>query len=138
MINVKLKGDVIRKYNERTTVLDIAKSIGPSIYKSACCAKIDGNVVDLRAEVTHDCSVEILTFDDEEGKKAYFHTTSHIMAQAVKRLFPNVLLSIGPAIDRGFYYDFDIDATITSDDLMKIENEMRKLLKKILLLKRLL
>lgn len=136
MINVKLKGNVIREYDANTTVMDIAKDIGQSVYKSACCAKMDGKIVDLRTKITHDCSLEILTFDDEEGKKTYFHTTSHIMAQAVKRLYPHVLLAIGPAIDRGFYYDFDIDDPITADDLIKIEDEMRKIIKEDLPIER--
>lgn len=136
MINIKLKGDIIREYDEGTTILEVAKSIGAGLYKAACCAKVDGKLVDLRHKLTNDCSVEILTFDDEEGKKAYFHTTSHIMAQAVKRLFPGVLFAIGPAIDRGFYYDIDLDRTITADDLKDIENEMKKITKEDLEIER--
>lgn len=94
--------------------------------------KIDGEVKDLRTLIEKDCKLEILTFDDLDGKKAYWHTTSHIMAQAIKRLYgDNVKLTIGPSIDNGFYYDFDVEKPFTEEDLAKIEEEMKRLLKKI-------
>ena len=129
MVSVKLKGNIVKEYEKGTTVSDIAKSLGMGLYKSACAGKIDGKVVDIRTPIEENCELSILTFDDEEGKKAYWHTTSHIMAQAVKRLFPNAIFAIGPSIDKGFYYDFDLDQSLTPDDLVKIESEMKKIIK---------
>ncbi len=129
MINVELKGGVIREYDDNITAAEIAKSIGAGLYKSVCAAKIDGELCDLRTALTKDCKLELLTFDDEEGKKAFWHTTSHILAQAVKRLFPNAKFAIGPAIDDGFYYDFDVEKAFTPDDIEKIEKEMKAIVK---------
>ena len=106
MIKVTLKGDVIKEYDNGTTVAEIAKSIGMGLYKSACGGKINGNYCDLRTAVNEDCALEIVTFDEIEGKKTFWHTASHIMAQAVKRLYPETKLAIGPSVDNGFYYDF--------------------------------
>ena len=128
MVKVSLKGDV-REYEAGTTVAEIAKSIGAGLYKAACGGKIDGEAVDLRTPVTKDCALEILTFDSAEGKHAYWHTTSHIMAQAVKHLFPGAVFAIGPAIENGFYYDMDLPRTLTPEDLEKIEAEMKKIIK---------
>ena len=102
MIKVELKGGVIKEYPENTTVAELAKSIGMGLYKSACCCSIDGEVKDLRTPLTSDCKLELLTFDDPRGQKAFWHTASHILAQAVKRLYPNVKCAIGPAVDNGF------------------------------------
>lgn len=132
MIKVTLKGDVVKEFENGTTAMDIAKSIGMGLYKAACAAKIDGEVCDLRTPVTKDCTVDILTFDDEYGKKAFWHTTSHILAQAVKRLYPSAKLAIGPSIDNGFYYDFDVDTAFTPEILEKIEAEMKKIVKEAL------
>ncbi len=129
MVNVKLKDDIIKQYENGTTVSDIAKSLGMGLYKAACAGKINGKLVDLRTPVEEDCELSILTFEDAEGKGAYWHTTSHIMAQAVKRLFPNAILAIGPSIDKGFYYDFDLENPLTPEDLIKIESEMKKIIK---------
>ena len=128
MVKVMLKGDA-KEFESGITVAEIAKSIGMGLYKAACAGKIDGKVVDLRTPVTGDCKLEILTFESEEGKKAYWHTTSHIMAQAVKRLFPDAGFAIGPAVDNGFYYDIDLERSLTPDDLPKIEAEMKKIIK---------
>ena len=128
MVKVTLKGDV-REYEAGTTIAEIAKSIGAGLYKAACAGKIDGEAVDLRTPVTKDCTVEIMTFDSPEGKHAYWHTTSHIMAQAVQHLFPDAVFDIGPAIDNGFYYDMDLPRTLTPEDLEKIEAEMKKIIK---------
>lgn len=136
MINVTLKGGVVKQFEAGTTVAEIAKSIGMGLYKSACVARIDGKVCDLRTPVNEDSNVEILTFDNEEGKQAYWHTTSHIVAQAVKRLYKDVKLAIGPSIDNGFYYDFDLPVAFTSDDLTKIETEIKKIIKENLPLER--
>lgn len=129
MINVKLKGNIVKQYEKGTKVSDIAKSLGMGLYKVACAGKINGTVVDLRTPVEEDCELSILTFEDDEGKRAYWHTTSHIMAQAVKRLFPSATLAIGPSIDNGFYYDFDLVKSLTPEDLTKIELEMKKIIK---------
>ncbi|HBQ45663.1 MAG TPA: threonine--tRNA ligase, partial [Ruminococcaceae bacterium] len=135
MVKVRLKDDV-REYENGTTVADIARSIGAGLYRAACAAKLDGKVVDLRTPVEKDCELQILTFDDAEGKKAYWHTTSHIMAQAVKHLFPDAGFAIGPAIENGFYYDFDLPRTLTPEDLRSIEAEMKKIIKQDLPLER--
>ena len=118
------------------TAADVAKSIGMGLYKSACAAKIDGQACDLRTPIERDCSLEILTFDSEEGKHAYWHTTSHIMAQAVMRLYPGTKFSIGPAIENGFYYDFDLEQPLSTEDLPAIEEEMKKIIKENLPLER--
>ncbi|MEG1835632.1 MAG: threonine--tRNA ligase [Oscillospiraceae bacterium] len=134
MIKITLKGGTVKEYENAVSIADIAKDIGMGLYKAACVGKINGKVCDLRTMVTFDSEVEILTFDDEDGKKAFRHTASHIMAQAVKRLFPSVKLAIGPAIDNGFYYDFDIETAFTPEILLKIEAEMKKIVKENLLL----
>lgn len=129
MIKVELKGGVVKEFDSNITPAEIAKSIGAGLYKSVCCAKVDGEVVDLRTELTSDCKLELLTFDDPEGKKAFWHTASHVLAQAVKRLYPNAKCAIGPAIDNGFYYDFDVEKPFSADDLEKIKSEMKKIVK---------
>lgn len=129
MIKVELKGGVIKEYPENTTVAELAKSIGMGLYKSACCCSIDGEVKDLRTPLTSDCKLELLTFDDPRGQKAFWHTASHILAQAVKRLYPNAKCAIGPAVDNGFYYDFDVEKPFTTEDLDKIQQEMKKIAK---------
>ena len=135
MVKVNLKGNV-REYESGTTVDGIARSIGAGLAKAACAGKLNGKVVDLRTPVTEDCELQILTFDDAEGKKTYWHTTAHIMAQAVKKLFPDAGFAIGPAIENGFYYDFDLPRTLTPDDLQAIETEMKKIIKEDLPLER--
>ena len=129
MVKVTLKGDVIKEYEAGTTVAEIAKSIGMGLYKSACGGKINGVYCDLRTAVNEDCALEIVTFDEIEGKKTFWHTASHIMAQAVKRLYPDVKLAIGPSVDNGFYYDFDSEVSFTPEILEKIEAEMKKIVK---------
>ncbi len=129
MINVELKGGVVQQFEENITPAQIAKSISMGLYKNVCAALIDGKVCDLRTELTADCKVELLTFDNDEGKQAFWHTTSHILAQAVKRLFPEAKLAIGPSIDEGFYYDFDVEKPFDNEDLAKIEAEMKKIVK---------
>lgn len=129
MIKVELKGGVIKEFDSNITPAEIAKSIGAGLYKSVCCARIDGEVVDLRTELTDDCKLELLTFDDPDGKKAFWHTASHVLAQAVKRLYPNAKCAIGPAVDSGFYYDFDVEKPFSAEDLEKIKAEMKKIVK---------
>ena len=129
MINVELKGGVVKEFDSNITPAEIAKSIGAGLYKSVCCARVDGEVVDLRTELTDDCKLELLTFDDPDGKKAFWHTASHVLAQAVKRLYPNAKCAIGPAVDSGFYYDFDVEKPFSAEDLEKIKAEMKKIVK---------
>lgn len=126
---IKLKDGSIKEYDSPTTAAEITKDISMGLYRNACCVLVDGKVKDLRTVIDSDCSFEVLTFDDEDGKKAFNHTASHVMAQAVKRLYPNAKLTIGPAIENGFYYDFDIDTHFTQDDLDKIEKEMKAIIK---------
>lgn len=128
-MRITLKDNVVKEYENGTTAYDIAKDISAGLARAACAAKIDGKVCDLRTCIDKDSSLEILTFDDEDGRKAFRHTASHILAQAVKRLFPDVKLAIGPAIDNGFYYDFDTETPFTAEDLTKIEAEMKKIVK---------
>lgn len=129
MINVELKGGVVKEFNDNISPAEIAKSIGAGLYKSVCCARVNGELCDLRTPLNEDCKVELLTFDDADGKKAFWHTASHILAQAVKRLYPNAKCAIGPAIDCGFYYDFDVEKPFSSEDLEKIKAEMKKIVK---------
>lgn len=129
MIKVMLKDNVEKEYEKGIKVYEVAKDLGQNLYKSACAGRLDGKIVDLRTPIEKDSRLDILTFDDEDGKKAYWHTTSHIMAQAVCRMFPKAILAIGPAIDSGFYYDFDLGRTLNPDDLIKIEEEMNKIIK---------
>ena len=136
MVKVNLKDGVVKEYNNGITVLEIAKDISEGLARNACCALVNGNVDDLRFVVNEDCAVEICTFDTPEGKKALRHTASHIMAQAIKRLYPETKLAIGPSIDDGFYYDFDREKAFTQEELEAIEKEMKKIVKEDLPLER--
>ena len=129
MIKVTLKGDVVKEFPKGITAYEVAKEISMGLAKQACAAKINGENKDLRTELVCDCSLDILTFEDDYGKRTFRHTASHIMAQAVKRLFPKTQVTIGPAVDDGFYYDFDTENSFTPDDLKKIEDEMKKIVK---------
>lgn len=130
MANVTLKGGVVKEYENGTTAMEIAKSIGMGLYKAVCICKINGEYQDLRTPITGDCELEFLTFeDDEEAKRTFRHTASHILAQAVKRLYPEAKLAIGPSIANGFYYDFDVEKPFLPEDLEKIEAEMKKIVK---------
>ncbi len=136
MIQVTLKNGEVKQYESGVTAMEVAKSLGAGLYKAACVCRIDGQVRDLRTPLTADCQLEILTFEDADGKHAFWHTASHIMAQAVKRLYPQVKLTIGPAIENGFYYDFDTPEPFTPETLEKIEAEMKKIVKEALPLER--
>lgn len=137
MANVTLKGGVVKEYENGTTAMEIAKSIGMGLYKAVCICKINGEYQDLRTPITGDCELEFLTFeDDEEAKRTFRHTASHILAQAVKRLYPEAKLAIGPSIVNGFYYDFDVEKPFLPEDLEKIEAEMKKIVKEKLPLER--
>ncbi|MFR5876217.1 MAG: threonine--tRNA ligase [Eubacterium sp.] len=129
-MKITLKDGAVLEYNEAKSAAEITKDISMGLYRNAACCKINGEVKDLRTVVDSDCTLEILTFDDEDGKKTFNHTASHVLAQAVKRLYPNVKLTIGPAIDNGFYYDFDCgDKPFGPEDLEKLEAEMKKIIK---------
>lgn len=136
MIKVTLKDNVVKEFESGITAYEAAKEISMGLARAACAARIDGKNADLRTVLTKDCTLEILTFDDDYGKWTFRHTASHILAQAVKRLFPQAKLAIGPAVDDGFYYDFDIDQKFTPDDLVKIEGEMKKIVKEDIKLER--
>lgn len=129
MIKLKLKDGSIREIESAVSAAEVIKGIGAGLYKAACCVKINGEVKDLRTVIDSDCDFEVMTFDTAEGKQTFWHTASHILAQAVKRLYPNARLAIGPAIENGFYYDFDLEKPFTTDDLSKIESEMKKIVK---------
>ena len=128
MINVELKGDV-RQFEAGVSAADVAKSIGMGLYKSACAAKVNGEVCDLRTVLNEDCTLEILTFEDEGGKHAFWHTAAHVMAQAVQHLFPGAHFGIGPALENGWYYDIKADRPLTTGDFEAIEAEMKKIVK---------
>ncbi|MBQ9983788.1 MAG: threonine--tRNA ligase [Lachnospiraceae bacterium] len=131
---ITLKDGSSKKYEGAMSVLDIAKDISEGLARVACAGEVDGEVVDLRTMVDKDCSLNILTFDTEEGKKAFRHTAAHILAQAVKRLYPDAKCTIGPAIEDGFYYDFDMPS-LSREDLDKIEAEMKKIVKENIAIK---
>ena len=129
MIKVTLKDGSIKEYEKGTTILEAAKAISEGLARVALAGEVDGEVKDLSYKLEKDCKLNILTFDTEGGKHAYRHTTSHVMAQAVKRLYPEAKLAIGPSIENGFYYDFDVEKPFSSEDLSKIEAEMAKIIK---------
>lgn len=135
-MKITLKGGAVKEYGEKMSVFDIAKDISEGLARAATSAKLDGEMVDLRTEVSKDCELEILTFDSEDGKGVFNHTASHIMAQAVKRLYPETKLAIGPSIANGFYYDLDRETPFVTEDLEKIEAEMKKIVKENLTLER--
>ncbi len=137
MIKITLKDGSIKEVEEGKSVFDVAKEISEGLARVATCASVDGKVVDLRHILNSDCNLEIHTFESSlEGKKAYWHTTSHIMAQAIKRIKPETKLAIGPSIDEGFYYDFDVEKNFTDEDKEKIEAEMKKIIKENLPIER--
>ena len=138
MIKLKLKDGSIMEVEKGSSILDVAKKISEGLARIATCGEINGKVEDLRYEINEDCELVIHTFqdDDLEGKKAYWHTTSHIMAQAIKRLYGDVKLTIGPAIENGFYYDFDTEKHFSEEDFEKIEEEMKKIIKEDLPIER--
>ena len=138
MLKVTLKDGSILEIEKGMCILDVAKQISEGLARMATCGEVDGKIKDLRYELNEDCNLVIHTFkdDDLEGEKAYWHTSSHIMAQAVKRLFPDAKIAIGPAIDNGFYYDFDIEKPFTDEDKSKIEDEMKKIIKENIAIER--
>ena len=135
-MKVTLKDGSVKEFESSVSVLDAAKSISEGLARAACAGKVNGEVVDLRTVLEEDCELEILTARDAEGLRVLRHTASHVMAQAVKRLYPNTKLAIGPAIDDGFYYDFDREAPFSAEELNDIEKEMKKIVKENLKLER--
>lgn len=133
---ITLKDGSQKEYSGSMSVIDIAKDISEGLARVACAGEVDGEVVDLRTIIDRDCNLNILTFQDEGGRGAFRHTTSHILAQAVKRLYPDAKLAIGPSIADGFYYDIDKEVPLTSEDLEKIEAEMKKIVKENLAIER--
>lgn len=137
MIKVELKDGSILEVKQGSSILDVAKQISEGLARIATAGEVNGEVKDLRFKIENDCTLVIHTFEGSDvGKKAYWHTTSHIMAQAVKRLFPKAKLAIGPAIDNGFYYDFDVEKPFTDEDKIKIEEEMKRIIKENLEIER--
>lgn len=136
MIKVTLKDRSVKEYKEGITIKEVAEDISAGLARVALAGEADGKLKDLSTELHEDCSLNLLTFDDEGGKHAFRHTTSHVMAQAVKKLYPEAKLAIGPAIDTGYYYDFDVDKPFSIEDLAKIEDEMKKIIKEDLKLER--
>ena len=128
-MKVTLKDGSVKEYAQAVTVLDVAKDISEGLARAAVAGEVNGEVVDLRTELTEDCTLNLLTANDKEGLKVLRHTTSHVMAQAVQNLFPDAKLAIGPAIEDGFYYDF-LHAPFSREDLDNIEKEMKKIIKK--------
>ncbi len=128
-MKVTLKDGSWKEYGEPMAVIDIARDISEGLARVACVAEVDGEVVDLRTVVDRDCSLNILTFDSEAGKRAYRHTCAHVLAQAVQNLYPEAKLTIGPAIDNGYYYDFDMES-LDREALDEIEKEMKAIIKK--------
>ena len=134
-MKITLKDGSSKEYAQSMSVIDIAKDISEGLARVATAGEVDGEVVDLRTVIDKDCELNILTFNDEKGKGAFRHTTSHIMAQAIKRLYPDTKLAIGPSIDDGFYYDIDRETPLTAEDLEKVEAEMKKIVKEDLPIK---
>lgn len=131
-MKITLKDGSVIEYAESKSVIEIASDISEGLARMATAGELNGEVVDLRTVVDHDCELNILTFNDEKGKGAFRHTASHIMAQAIKRLYPDTKLAIGPSIEDGFYYDIDRETPFTEADLEKIEAEMKKIVKEAL------
>ena len=134
-MKITLKDGSSKEYAQSMSVIDIAKDISEGLARVATAGEVDGEVVDLRTVIDKDCELNILTFNDEKGKGAFRHTTSHIMAQAIKRLYPDTKLAIGPSIEDGFYYDIDRETPLVAEDLEKIEAEMKKIVKEDLTIK---
>ena len=127
-MNITLKDGSVLAMEGGATPLDVAEKLSSKLKKAALAAKVNGELWDLTRELPGDCTLEILTFADEGGRWTLRHTASHVLAQAVKALYPDAKLAIGPAIDNGFYYDFDVEVPFTAADLLKIEKEMKKLI----------
>ncbi|WP_350344400.1 threonine--tRNA ligase [Proteinivorax tanatarense] len=130
MVKVTLKDGSVKEFEDEVSIYEIAKSISSRLVKEAIAGKVDGKLVDLDKTISHDCTVDIITFDSEEGKEVFRHSAAHIMAQAVTELYPDVKLGIGPSIKDGFYYDFDLGAKLSPEDFGKIEDKMQEIIKR--------
>jgi threonyl-tRNA synthetase len=126
-VHIKLPDGSVRDFDKEVTGFDLAKSISPRLAKEAVAVKVNGSVRDLNRNIPDGAPVKILTFNDPEGREVFWHSSSHIMAQAVQELFPKVKLAIGPPIDNGWYYDFEIDKPFTPEDLERIEKKMKEI-----------
>ena len=135
-MKITLKDGSVREYSQPMAVIDIARDLSEGLARVACAGEVDGQVVDLRTVVDQDAQVNILTVSDEGGLSTLRHTASHVMAQAIKRLYPNTKLAIGPSIADGFYYDVDPETPLTAEDMEKIEAEMKKIVKEALPIER--
>ena len=129
MIHVTLKDGSVKEFEAGVSVIDVAKSLGAGLAKAACTGRINNQVVDLRTPINEDCNLEICTFDDEDGKKAFWHTAAHVMAQAIQHLYPEAKFGIGPALENGWYYDIGSVKPFTPDQFAAIEAEMKKIVK---------
>ena len=129
MIKVTLKDGSVREFENELSVMDIAKSISEGLARAVVAASVNGKVVGLNHIVKEDCELNLFKFDDEEGKDVFRHTSAHILAQAIKRLYPEAKFAIGPTVENGFYYDIDLDHRLTNEDLEKLEKEMKKIAK---------
>ncbi|PWL51458.1 MAG: threonine--tRNA ligase [Clostridium cadaveris] len=136
MLKITLKDGSVKEFEGKISILELAKSISEGLARNACAGIVNGKVVDLRFEVEEDSNVSIVTFNDEEGQRAFRHTASHILAMAVKRLYPEAKLAIGPSIDDGFYYDIDRDGSFTNEEIENIEKEMKSIVKENLAIER--
>ena len=128
-MKITLKDGSVKEYAESKSIIDVAFDISEGLARAACAGEVDGRVVDLRTVLDRDCTLNILTARDQEGLRVVRHTCSHILAEAVKNLYPNAKLAIGPAIDTGFYYDFEAEP-FSREDLDKLEKEMKRIIKK--------
>lgn len=128
-MKIQLKDGSVREYEKQISVIEVAKDLSEGLARNACSGEVDGEVVDLRYVLTKDCKLAILTFQDEKGREAFRHTSSHILAQAIKRLYPDTKLAIGPAIEDGFYYDFEFKQPFNYEDLAAVEAEMKRIVK---------
>lgn len=128
-MKITLKDGSVKEYAESKSVYEIARDLSEGLARMTVAGEVDGEVVDLRTVIDKDCNLNILTLKDEKALSVLRHTASHVMAQAVKRLYPTVKLAIGPSVADGFYYDMDFETPLTSDDFEKIEAEMKKIIK---------
>ena len=127
-MKITLKDGSVKEYEQPISILDVAADLSEGLARAACAGEVDGKVVDLRYELTEDCQLNILTANDKEGLQVIRHTASHVLAEAVKRVFPDAKMAIGPSIENGFYYDFDHEP-FSREDLDKLEGEMKKIIK---------
>ena len=136
MVKITLKDGSVREIEKGSSIFDVAKSISGRLAKEAVVGEVNGEIVDLSFKIEEDVELNILKFDDEKGADAFRHTSAHILAQAVKNLFPDTKLAIGPSIENGFYYDFDTEHVFVPEDLEKIEAEMKRITKENLKLEK--